>query len=105
MKKYLTVAAILGALAFVSVTYFAQATEPVATTTTTVETTAPVVEHTDHADHATHAATGVDAVAAECETTVAAHFEGKTPSDDEKHAALKACVDGKAADAKAEVTE
>lgn len=102
MKKYLTVAAILGALAFVSVTYFAQATEPVATTTTTIETTAPVAEHADHAEHAT---TAVDAVASECEATVAASFEGKTPSDDEKNAALKACVDGKAAEAKTEVTE
>ena len=102
MKKYLTVAAVLGALAFVSVTYFAQATEPVATTTTTIETTAPVVEHTDHVGHA---ATGVEVVADECEATVAASFEGKTPSDDEKNAALKACVDGKAAEAKTEVTE
>lgn len=108
MKKYLTVAAILGALAFVSVTYFAQATEPVATTTTTIETTAPVVEHTDHADHAEHAVdavTGVDAVASECEASVAASFEGKTPSDEEKTAALQACVDAKAAEAKTEVTE
>lgn len=105
MKKYLTVAAILGALAFVSVTYFAQATEPVASTTTTIETTAPVVEHADHAEHAEHAATGVDAVAGECEATVEASFEGKTPSDDEKNAALKACVDAKAAEVKTEVTE
>lgn len=100
MKKYLTVAAILGAIAFVSVSFLAQATEHEATTTTTIETTAPVVEHTDHADHADHA---VDAVATECEATVAASFEGKTPSDEEKTAALKACVDAKAAEAKTEV--
>lgn len=100
MKKYLTVAAILGAIAFVSVSFLAQATEHEATTTTTIETTAPVVEHTDHADHADHA---VDAVATECEATVAASFEGKTPSDEEKTAALKACVDAKAAEATTEV--
>ncbi len=97
MKKYLTVAAILGAIAFVSVSFLAQATEHEATTTTTIETTAPVVEHADHAEHA------VDAVATECEATVAASFEGQTPSDEEKTAALKACVDAKAAEAKTEV--
>lgn len=100
MKKYLTVAAILGAIAFVSVSFLAQATEHEATTTTTIETTAPVVEHADHAEHAVDA---VDAVTTECEATVAASFEGQTPSDEEKTAALKACVDAKAAEAKTEV--
>ncbi len=97
MKKYLTVAAVLGAIAFVSVSYLAQATEPVTTTTTTIEAVETTVEHADHADHA------VDAVAHECEATVATQFEGKMPTDAEKTEALKACVDAKAAEAKTEV--
>lgn len=90
MKKYLTVAAILGAIAFVSVSYLAQATEATSEVTTAVEATttdAPAMQ----ADVAVDAA-----VASDCEASVAASFEGKTATDEEKAAAVKACEDSKA---------
>lgn len=83
MKKYLTLAAVLGTVAFVSVSYLAQATEHVATTTTEIEATTTTTVTAD--------------TTAECEATVAASFEGQTPSQDEREAALKACVDAHAA--------
>lgn len=91
MKKYLTIAAVLGAIAFVSVSFLAQATEPAAAVSTTVETNAaaPAAEAT------TTTTVAADATK-ECEASVAASFEGKTPSDEEKAAAVKACVDAKA---------
>lgn len=90
MKNYLTIAAVLGAVAFVSVSFLAQATEPAAAPA--MEAAAPAV-----AADAAVAAPAVDAATTECETSVAASFEGKTPSDEEKAAAVKACVDAKAA--------
>ncbi len=89
MKKYLTLAAVLGAIAFVSVSFLAQADDHgTHSDTTMTEAAAPAA---------------VDAVASECEASVAAAHEGKTVTDAEKDAALKACVDAKAAEAKTEV--
>lgn len=94
MKKYLTVAAVLGAIAFVSVSYLAQATEPAVTTSVEVTTEAPVV----HAEGAVDAA-----VASDCAASVTAAFEGKTATDEEKAAALKACEDSKSTETTTEV--
>lgn len=92
MKKYLTLAVVLGAMAFVSVSFLAQADDHTTHSTTTIM----------HSETEAHA-NAVDAVAAECEATVAAAHEGKTVTDAEKETALKACVDAKAAEAHAEV--
>ena len=91
MKNYLTIAAVLGAVAFVSVSFLAQATEPAAAVA--MEAAAPAAAVAADAAVAPVA----DAATTECETSVAASFEGKTPSDEEKAAAVKACVDAKAA--------
>ena len=94
MKKYLTLAAVLGAIAFVSVSFLAQADDH-HTSTTTIHTEATTPAITDAAD----------AVTTECETTVAAALEGKTVTDEERSAALDACIDAKAAEAKPEAAE
>jgi hypothetical protein len=92
MKKYLTLAAFLGAIAFLSVSYLAQA-EPEAgaamttttTTSTTTTATAPAAELTGYAKDL-----------AECNTLAAApSTEGATPSAEEQAAAAHKCLIGK----------
>ncbi len=91
MKKYLTLAAVLGAIAFVSVSYLAQATEPATSAvTTSVETAVDAAAPAVDAD-ATVTTTVETAVDADCTAKVAAEFEGKTPTDDEKAAAVAKC--------------
>lgn len=91
MKKYLSVAVVLGAIAFVSVSYLAQANEAMPVTTKTTETTTTTTTTTtDQTDAAVQAAK-------DCETSVNASFEGKMPTDADREAALKACVDAKIA--------
>ena len=89
MKKYLTVAAVLGAIAFVSVSYLAQANEPAAAPVA-VEAAATVTTTTEVAPVAVDAA--AEAVAKECDATVAASFEGKMPTAEEKAADRKSVV-------------
>jgi hypothetical protein len=87
MKKYLTLAALAGAVALVSVSYFAQAEEAkTGTTPTAVEKAAPAADATK-----------------ECETAAAAKkADGTDPTAEEKAAALKKCHEAAAAPAPAE---
>ena len=98
MKKYLTLAAVVGAIAFLSVSYLAQA-EPEAGAVP-----APAVAAPAPADAAPAVAVPPPADAmsvymkdrAECDTLAsAATTEGAAPTDEEKAAALKKCLIGK----------
>ena len=91
MKKYLSLAAVLGAVAFLSVSYLAQAQTPAAGATTTTTTTA-----------APAPAAAPDAVVtyakdrAECDVLAsAATTEGAMPTDADKAASVKKCLAGK----------
>lgn len=86
MNKYLSLAAVLGAIAILSVSYLAQADQHAATeATTTMAVEAP--------------AAPVDAFAAsheECTTmAAAATTEGAMPTDEQKAASYKSCMMGK----------
>lgn len=86
MKKYLTLAAVMGVAAFAGASYFANATE--------VKTEAAVAVGEAHAD-----ATTVDQAAkdkAECEATASAKKDGGAePTTEEKDAAIKKCMEDK----------
>jgi hypothetical protein len=86
MKKYLTLAAVLGAIAFLSVSYLAQAeseTKAPAAATEAVTTTAP-------ADAAT---IDLNKISADCkESASAAKADGSKPSEEEVTKAFDACL-------------
>lgn len=100
MKNYLTVAAILGAIAFVSVSFLAQAEPETSTVTTAVEQA--IEEPASEAMVAPVADSAVMPVAedpakTECEASVASTKEdGTAMSAEERAAAVEKCVADKA---------
>ena len=86
MKKYLTLAAILGAIAFISVSYLAQADEKAAVAPTAVMEAAP-------------APAAAGSFAADSDTCTmlssAPTTEGAAPSDEAKAASFTKCMTGK----------
>jgi len=100
MKKYLTLAAVLGALAFLSASYIAKAAdapsaEKVAPAAATPATPAAPAAAADKAV-APAAAGSYAKDRAECDALAsAATTEGAAPSDADKAAALKKCLEGK----------
>jgi hypothetical protein len=95
MKKYLTLAAVLGTIAFVSVSYLAHAEPEAGAVTTAVEKAAD----------APAAAPVMDAAAkdkADCDAAAAMKkADGTEPTMEEKDAASKKCMEDKAAAAAA----
>jgi hypothetical protein len=87
MKKYLTLAAVLGAIAFLSVSYLAQAeSETKAPAAATEAATAP-------ADAAAAVAVDLNKISADCkEAASAAKADGSKPSEEEVTKAFDACL-------------
>ena len=86
MKKYLTLAAVLGAIAFLSVSYLAQAES---------ETKAPAAAATEAVTAPADAAAAVDLnkISADCkEAASAAKADGSKPSEEEVTKAFDACL-------------
>ncbi len=97
MKKYLTLAALLGAIAFASVSFLAQAEENVAPAAEqAMEAAAPAV------DAAVAPAVSVEE---DCKASASvAKADGTMPSAEEVDAAVKACVEAHAAPVATDVT-
>lgn len=101
MKKYLTLAAVLGAIAFLSVSYLAQADSDAVAT----QVDAAVTEAKDAAAVTTQATEGAPAVEGkidlakiteECKTEAAKDkADGTKPSAEENTAAFAACLKAK----------
>jgi hypothetical protein len=93
MKNYLTLAAFLGAIAFLSVSYLAQAqSEAITPPDASVSAPAPDAAPAP-ADGMTGEVTGFAKDLAECESLAsAATTEGATPSAEEKAATTKKCL-------------
>ncbi len=90
MKKYLTLAAVLGAIAFLSVSYLAQAQQPAAG----AAPAAPAVMAP--AAPAADAGGAYAKDRAECDALASASStEGAAPSATDKAASLKKCLSGK----------
>jgi hypothetical protein len=90
MKKYLTLAAVLGTIAFLSVSYIAQAQQPAAPAAT-APAAAPAAGSAMQA--AVPAASTYAKDHAECEALASApSTEGAAASDAEKTATLKKCL-------------
>jgi hypothetical protein len=100
MKKYLSLAAVLGAIAFLSVSYLAQAQQPaaggaMAPAAAPAAPAAPAAAPTAPAA-APDAASAYTKDRAECDALASAPTtEGAAPSDADKAAALKKCLVGK----------
>ena len=89
MKKYLTLAALLGIIAFISVSYLAQATEHA-----DAPAAAPISGAAEYTPPATPAAAPSFAMNKDmCNTmTAAPAAEGTAPSEETKAAAFKKCM-------------
>lgn len=93
MKKYLTIGAILGAIAFVSVSFLAQAEPETSAVTTAVEQAAQAPA----ADTMVAPAPADDPAKAECEAQVPAkNADGADLTEEEKVAAVAKCMADKA---------
>lgn len=103
MKNYLSLAALLGVVAFVSVSYLAQAEPEMKAVDTAIEAAAPVADAAAEAV----AAPVVDPVQAECEAAVAAMTkeDGTAHTAEEVTAAVEKCVADKAAAAAVPATD
>jgi hypothetical protein len=96
MKKYLTLAAILGATAFLSVSYVAQAQQPPGAAPAAAPAPAAAAPDAGGAMQAAPAAVGYAKDRAECDALASAPTtEGAAPSDADKAASLKKCLVGK----------
>jgi 2-oxoisovalerate dehydrogenase E2 component (dihydrolipoyl transacylase) len=94
MKKYLSLAAVLGAIAFLSVSTMAQAQAPAAPAAPAAA--APAAPATGGAMMAAPAAGAYAKDRMECDALASApSTEGAAPSDADKEASIKKCLAGK----------